>query len=271
MSLSTAKRPNSLPQQGSLKKPRTLSMNSAEVIMAGLNDPGRISQTLHSINFDSFGNSTSRRELLDSARALVTRLETPIETMIHMSHEIPALYSALKVAMDQNVFNTLDQNNGSPKSPQQLAYNADPALLNRFLRHLAAMSIIGQPGPNLYTPTRHSSALRNATTSAAVNYFKDVTIRAFASLPSFLEHTDFKDPDSDTYGNWQYAVGENTSHFQWLSDRPKIERNFANFMAGSSTERGTWLGVYPGRAILDSAEPTGTLVVDVGEYPVDAT
>lgn len=228
--------------------------------------PDNVMQALNGIGFDSFRDPASRKEALASARALVTRLETPIETMIHMSHEIPALYSALKVAMDQGVFDTLDQEGGSPKSPQQLAREGDSALLNRFLRHLAAMNITGQADPNLYTPTRHYSALRNPTINAAVNYFKDVTTVAFDSLPGFLEHTDFKNPDSAAYSNWQYMLGKNESHFQWLAEHPAVERNFANLMAGYTSQRGSWLDVYPGQDILENAYSSGPLLVDVGMY-----
>ena len=234
--------------------------------MPGAEQPDNLPQILDGVGFDSFDGPVSRRQAIASARALVARLETPMETMVHLSHEIPALYSALKVAMDQDVFEELDRDNGSPKTPQQLARNADPNLLNRFLRHLAAMDIIGQAGPGLYSPTPKSSALRNPTINAAVTYFKDVTVEAFLSLPAFLEHTDFRNPDSASYSNWQYMLGRNESHFQWLAEHPAIERNFANLMAGYTSQRGSWLDVYPGKAILDGAEGNTTLVVDVGKF-----
>ena len=227
-------------------------------------------QHLQKFDFDSFPNAGSRREALAAARALVTRLETPMDTFSHMSHEIPALYAALKVGMLLNVFETLSQDNGSAKSASQLAGNADPALVVRCLRHLASMNIIGEAGPDLFVPTRHSSALLNPAVSATIDYFRDITSKTFTSLPAFLEHTHFKNPVYAAAGNWQYLLGRDVSYFQWMAENPDKSKNFTNIMIGYNAQWDSWCEVYPGHELLDNANDGDVLIVDIGKpHPSD--
>lgn len=222
---------------------------------------------LNGFQFESFRGEASRKEVLAAARALVTRLETPMETMVHMSHEVPAFNAALRVAMDHGVFEKLNNEPSTPKSAEALSSNKkDSALLNRFLKHLAATNIIKSAGPNLYLPTRHSSAFANPTINAAVDYYRDVTSKAFISLPAFLQHHDYDNPASNPQGNWGYLLGRDESHFAWLANNPEIMKNFGNLMAGYTSQRGSWLDVYPGPALLEGANPDVPVLVDVGKW-----
>lgn len=229
-------------------------------------------QILNGVQRDDFPDESTRKQVLNAARALVTRLETPIEMVIHMSHEIPALNAALRVALDQGVFEKLDREPSTPKSPEQLTTNANPSLLNRFLKHLATMNIIKLAGTNLYLPTHHSSSLVSPTVHADIDYFRDATSRAFVSLPSFLSDNNYADPTSLLpKTNWQHLLGRDESHFEWLANNPKIMQNFGNFMAGYTSQRGSWLDIFPARTLLENTKADGPLIVDVGASPEDKT
>ena len=221
---------------------------------------------LDHINIDSFNDFGSRAEALTMARALVARLETPFETVFHISHEVPALQCALKVALDQDVFQTLENGNGNPKSPQQLTRSGDPSYLNRFLRHLVAMHIIGQAGPDLYVPTRHSAALCNPEISSGIDYYRDITSEAFKSLPAFLKDMGYKRPRPTNKTNWQYLLGRYENFYQYLKIYPEIRKTHESFMAANRSRRGSWLDVFPGNTIFDNADSEGALLVDVDMY-----
>ncbi|KAL9092446.1 MAG: hypothetical protein Q9159_000793 [Coniocarpon cinnabarinum] len=233
-----------------------------------MSDPQHTVDTLRSldgITADSFQDDPlARGKALAEARALVARLQTPFESMFHMCHEIPALNAALRVALDQGVFDTLEENNASPKTAQQLTRFGDPALLNRFLRHLAAMHTIEQIAPDLYTSTRHSKALRQPAISSAVNIFRDLHARAFISFPTFLNQTDYRNPDSASRGNWQYMQGSDESVFQFMAQNPETQKTFADFMSGYNSQRNSWVDLLPESAIFDNADEEGPLIVDIG-------
>ncbi|KAL9052158.1 MAG: hypothetical protein Q9162_005553 [Coniocarpon cinnabarinum] len=233
-----------------------------------MSDPQHTVDTLRSldgITADSFQDDPlARGKALAEARALVARLQTPFESMFHMCHEIPALNAALRVALDQGVFDTLEENNASPKTAQQLTRFGDPALLNRFLRHLAAMHTIEQIAPDLYTSTCHSKALRQPAISSAVNIFRDLHARAFISFPTFLNQTDYRNPDSASRGNWQYMQGSDESVFQFMAQNPETQKTFADFMSGYNSQRNSWVDLLPESAIFDNADEEGPLIVDIG-------
>lgn len=160
-------------------------------------DTGSLIQQLNELNFEAFGGDfVARRQTLTAAQALTRRLQTPMDYMWGMTYETPALYASMKTALDLNMFNALGDVDQGPKSVQQLAGQADPNLVIRILRHLASMGVLTNPGPGLYGPTQHSSALQKPPIYAMINYDKEVSGPAFMSFPFFLAKTDFKDPDS---------------------------------------------------------------------------
>lgn len=224
-------------------------------------------QAMESTSSTTFENNiVARRQALASARALVKRLQTPVEAMWEMSMDLPALYCSVKVAMDRQIFDILDQDGGSAKTLQQLAGNADPALINRMLRHLASMHIIQEAGPSLYAPTHHSTALRQPTVYSIVDSDYEVNSPAHMSLPRFLNATNYKNPGSATNGNWQYLKGTKETFWEYLKDHPEEQKTFTNEMIGYTSQRGSWVDVYPGQNILANATPEGLLIVDIGVF-----
>lgn len=219
---------------------------------------------LNAVDFDTFANEASRTNALTAARALVRRLETPLDTGMHMSHMMPAFNAAMRVAMDQRVFEKLEINPATPKSPEDLVSEGDPALLNRFLKHLAAMNMIKSAGPNLYLPTRHSKSFTDPKINSTVDYYQKINTPAFAALPKFLAANKYVLPPIAETDNWRFMVGRDEPHFNWLSNRPELLMNFQNLMAGYTSQRSSWVEVYPGRTLLENAKPQGDILIDVG-------
>ncbi|MCJ1398948.1 hypothetical protein MMC11_002149 [Xylographa trunciseda] len=65
------------------------------------------------------------------------------------------------IARDLKLFARLDEDEGREKTATQLAKmtDADPTLLSRLLKHIAAMRVINEVGPDTYRSTRLSKAL----------------------------------------------------------------------------------------------------------------
>ncbi|MCJ1380753.1 hypothetical protein MMC17_003862 [Xylographa soralifera] len=100
---------------------------------------GDISRLLANITSEGtlFMNNGShaRSRLLEAARALVSELETPRETVIRMCWGETNLFTSAMIARDLKLFAHLDEDGGSDKTVSQLAKmtDADPALLSMFV------------------------------------------------------------------------------------------------------------------------------------------
>ena len=229
-------------------------------------DASRFARSLESIGFDSFIEDESRHEALTAARKLVRRLETPLETVWAVSFDTPALYAALRAAHDNNIFERLDENNGSLKSTIELAGTAESALIHRIVRHLAAMDIVVQAGPEHWIATRHSTSLRNPDIFAVAEYASQVTFESFRTLPKFWRSASYRPPDS-IKGSWQHLIGSNQLFYDWIVDRPEVQECFSNLIKGYVSSHGSWINVYPTDDIMATAKEDGPLLVDLGETP----
>ncbi|KAL9083178.1 MAG: hypothetical protein Q9159_005945 [Coniocarpon cinnabarinum] len=227
--------------------------------------PNTLLRDIERTDFDSFANDAgARSQTLAAARALVRRLETPIESMWEMTYNHPLMYACCKVAVDRRVFNKLEEAGGGPKTTSQLAAEStDPAMLRRLLRHLAAMHVIREVDVDRWEGTRLSKSLRTPGMIATVDYMNDITIPAFMSLPKFLAKTGYKNP-ADRMGNWQFATDSQVSHFAWLEQHPEAMKTFSNLMTAYASQRGSWLEVYPTASLLETADSDGDILVDVG-------
>lgn len=221
-------------------------------------------QSLETFDFDSFADVESRRRALAASRALTRRLETPVDTMWQMAYIYPALYSALKVALDQDVFTKLGAEGDPPRTTADLSGSADQNMIRRLLRHIASASILKQDGPDLWAATRHTDALRRPEVYACIDYAYDISVPAYMHLPHYLKKAGYPDPADVTDGNWQSLTGDSQTHFGWLAAHPDAEKTFWNVMQGYSGQGGSWVDVYPTEEIMRTAEPEGILVVDVG-------
>ncbi|KAI9661965.1 MAG: hypothetical protein M1831_002880 [Alyxoria varia] len=229
----------------------------------------QIPEVLNGIDFDSFGDAASRRKCLDAAKALIRRLETPMETMWDVTYNYPALYSSLKAGLDHDIYQKLDEDGGKPKSSEQLVgygpdKSGDPMLLRRFLRHLKAMNVLEEAGPDQWVPTRHTRSLRQPEIFAAVNYASDVSVKAFMALPAFLRQIGYQEPQSQLSGNWQYLTGSREKHFDYLARHPSQQQTFSNLMMGYASQRGSWLEIFPSESLLDGDCNEAPLLVDIG-------
>ena len=97
-------------------------------------------------------NEQLRRNLLRSARTLVSNLETPAERITRKVYHEPAIYTNTVILLDLRIFQILEIS-AEPQAATQLAEitGADPKLLERLLKHVATESFVQETGADTYT------------------------------------------------------------------------------------------------------------------------
>lgn len=130
----------------------------------------------------------ARENIILQARRLIAALETPMETILQtvweeVCHRVlnislllkvcqPTRYMAIRLALDLKFFETLAADGGSAKSVAELckSTDADPVLVARLTRHLAACRVIREVGADTYAPTTISNALALPQYAGAVRF-----------------------------------------------------------------------------------------------------
>ena len=225
-------------------------------------------KSLENIQQGDFKSEKDRQEALSAARALVKRLETPLEVSWDVGFSVPALQAAVRTAKEAGLLEALGPENSKPKSTAELAAatKASPNLVTRLLRHLAAMHIVKQVTPDTWTATKHSHEFYAGTALSIINHGHYVTYRTFNSFPAYLQSINYADPE-DGPGNWAYeykARGEEPSMYEYMKNRPTASQNFNVFMTADKTQRPPWVDLYPTETLIDTAETSGPIFVDVG-------
>ena len=211
-------------------------------------------------------DQVQRRKALRLARLLCTQLESPMDHILRMSWQEPQYKAALKICIDLKVFDIIGKASADFVSVADIATatGAEPALLHRVLRHLASMAALRERDPDCYGPTPLTEALRRPEIASGVEYWFDIAAPTFLSLPKFLAETGYKDPVSVESCNWQMAKNTKLNLFDYLCQHPLEMANFAQHMSGYTSDRGSWLDLYPADRLLNGARVDSPILVDVG-------
>ncbi|KAL8832822.1 MAG: hypothetical protein Q9191_000006 [Dirinaria sp. TL-2023a] len=188
------------------------------------------------------GGDDTRTNLITKARFLIAALETPVETVTWIAWAEPTRQAALRIAIDQRLFEHLVKDHGNAKTKQQLALaiGADPKLMFEKIRTVA-----------------YSRAC--AETAGPV----------FQKLPRYLAETRWISPSDIAAGPFQYGQDTDSTVWQWRSERPQLEQAFNNHMAEYHQGRPSWMdeNFYPVKARLLQGMKTGkdeVAIVDIG-------
>ncbi|KAL8818105.1 MAG: hypothetical protein Q9191_008014, partial [Dirinaria sp. TL-2023a] len=223
------------------------------------------------------GNTHGAREkLLDLCSSLTAKLETPSEMIQKIgwaeesaftSLAVPARTAAVRFAVDLDLFETLKEAD-QPLSAGQLAKSsdADPALIARTMKHLAAMKIVSEDGGNGYTSTATSDALTLPEYRDGIIYTYDVAGPSFRNLPSYLKKTKYSNPTKLDDGPFQEAHGTNVPFFAWLGQNPVYLAAFNHYMGGYRKGKASWMdpGFFPVERLDQNLGPEEVLLVDIG-------
>ncbi|KAJ5730335.1 uncharacterized protein N7483_004843 [Penicillium malachiteum] len=229
---------------------------SVEIILKSIND----------INSDSFETDGDRVNALLAAYALVSRLETPWETVARIVLNEPLLAASLKILVDLQLFERWQEKGDMVESCDNLAgmVNCDPSFLGRILRHLAANNLLKEISTNLYKPTKLTNTLLLSKHGEWINWMFDNGLPAVAKMPEFLQKTDYKSPTDPEDGIFQYAKEYKGDLFKYFADNPRDGECFNHCMGGVMAQQVNWLKLIPVEEFLSGADPELPLVVDIG-------
>ncbi|KAF9886976.1 hypothetical protein FE257_010717 [Aspergillus nanangensis] len=185
----------------------------------------------------------SRLQLLKSARALVRTLETPKESIVRLCWAEPNLYSAIYTAISLGLFPMLSREGDSPKTVSQLGAwsGADPVLLGRILRHLAAMGTIEETGPDEYQHTNLSRSLATDKYGSGFSWIAQGVIPSIYQLPQYLQDSGLRNPTNPTDGPFQHALGTSLHWFAWAAKNPRLLTEFNHHMTAYHQGRPSWM------------------------------
>ncbi|KKY22658.1 putative hydroxyindole o [Phaeomoniella chlamydospora] len=155
------------------------------------------------------------------------------------------------------------QRDGKPVSNAELSgwSGADPALLSRLLKHLAAMGTIEESGVNEYKLTNFSKCLAMPNATGVTN--------SIYKLPEYLAKTGFRDPDNAVDGPFQFAFDTSDHWFAWAQKNQPVFSQFSNHMGAYHQGRPSWMDedFYPVESSLVKGARTdadAVMLVDVG-------
>ncbi|KAK3704893.1 hypothetical protein LTR37_013584 [Vermiconidia calcicola] len=175
-------------------------------------------------------NEHSRQSLLQSARSLVSRLESPGERIARSTYLEPSIYAAIRVLTDTKIFRILAENFNQPMSATQLAAESsmDVRLLERLLKHVATQDYVHETGPDEYTANdiTHLLATREAEGVVREMYSFFDTL----DMPSYFENNKYANPSSKDDNPWYKKKGVHYFDYIFAPGRERMAEDFHNHM-----------------------------------------
>lgn len=190
--------------------------------MANL-DPRAALEAVRSLNLSAFGpgDDALRQSLLLEVHRLAQRLETPEETIRRMTFHEPTLNLALRIADEMDLFTGLGPAGGPPVNIQALAApkSADPELVKRVMRHIAAKGVATEHPGDAYGPTALTVLLATSEGFAPLRCVAHKFHPIFQDVPTYLRSVGFTVPRDARDGPFQHsALGKvGQTHFEWLA------------------------------------------------------
>ena len=188
-------------------------------------------------------NEEARRQCLAAARSLVYALETPIEAILRVNYAEPAHAAVIRTAVDLKLFERLEQDAGGPITTSKLAEStgADPELLARLLKHLAAMGTIYETDVDKWLPTALSKALIIPMYKDAFPVCAHIIAPTTQKIPEFLAMTKYQNPEIPVNSPFQLAFAIKEHSFAWLAQKPELLTVFNSHMAGTHAGVSSWM------------------------------
>ncbi|KAJ5586919.1 uncharacterized protein N7459_002684 [Penicillium hispanicum] len=211
-----------------------------------------------------------RKQLLQACDQLKSKLESPIDLttrLIFSGHQA----MALRLGVDLKLFDAMaakaNQSTNGLVHIDELAeeIHAEPLLIARLLRFLAAMSVMKEVGRNVYTQTPLAAAYVSTSPLSAALIHSTHFMTVLSRLPEYFHATGWKSPSDGLNGPFQFALQTNNHYFEFLSSHPYYQQAFNTVMGMPFRRRGRdWFEVFPVAERLAVPNDTDPLIVDIG-------
>ncbi|EHK20943.1 uncharacterized protein TRIVIDRAFT_24027, partial [Trichoderma virens Gv29-8] len=222
-------------------------------------------------------NEEQRVRLVKMAQELTFSLQTPMERILQHSWAEPTVFAAIETASQLNIFRLLGTctETGNPMTVAQLSEKtgADQILLSRLMKHLSAMGIIEEAGPDQYRSNNMSLVLSAEKFAAAFPYMRRGSILGILQLPDYLAANNYINPTDLTNGPFQFANKTSENWFEWAPKQGNgVFKDFSNHMGTYNSGRPKWVdpNFYPVREQLidgfmaEVSDQGAVMLVDVG-------
>ncbi|KAI1172105.1 S-adenosyl-L-methionine-dependent methyltransferase [Nemania sp. FL0916] len=214
------------------------------------------------------GDPNAREKLIESARQLVSTVETPVETLLWNTWALPTRNVAARIALDLKIFETAMKDHGRAKTIEELASatRASPTLVKRIARACVSMNMLDEQQPSIYLPNKLTKLLSKPEYQGGIIHCFDITALSFSQLPTYLKNTGFQNPEDALNGPFQYA-NKCGSAFTWLAERPENFRAFHAYVHALRLHRPSWSDMYSVQDnLIDGLilEGSASAFVDIG-------
>ncbi|ETS85244.1 hypothetical protein PFICI_03269 [Pestalotiopsis fici W106-1] len=228
---------------------------------------------LDAIQVDDFADESERYAAKEAALRLLRRVETPIEQVWSLTLDAPGVIASLEVCLNLGIWTkwreSIDGTKDSARSIDDIVRmcteSVEPNLLRRLLRAIASSRLLEEVGVDTWKPTPLTVALGNKDThlGGMVEWGSHFSLVAGANLPGFLKRHGYQDPrDADKFDNNTDLFGKN--FFSLCSSDPIKNRVFMEMMTSWQVQKVDWTQVYDTKRIVDGANLSQPLFVDVG-------
>lgn len=136
-----------------------------------------------------------------------------------------------------------------------------------MMRQISGQHLILEVGEDEYavTPWVEKLVADPAFPSMYGEFYKNLNISMFRTLPYFLGENGFKNPTDVSNSNWQYMTGKSANLFEDIGTNADLRNSFNDAMECHSKYNLTpWPEVFPTDTLLEGAKPDRALVVDMG-------
>ncbi|TVY80801.1 Demethylsterigmatocystin 6-O-methyltransferase [Lachnellula suecica] len=168
-----------------------------------------------------------------------------------------------KIAADLDIFTILAQSEG-PMKVEDIATKtgADPLLLDRILRHLAATYTINEVGESTFAANDATKLLASPVGWGNLMFGCNILNKAFQELPKLLKEAKYQTPDHTSATSFSRAYDTTLPFFVFLQQDPEKIRYFQQSMAAFESPR-SWMTIVPVLERLEGADSNAPLFVDV--------
>ncbi|KAG9253971.1 O-methyltransferase-domain-containing protein [Emericellopsis atlantica] len=180
-----------------------------------------------------------------------------------------ATNASIKTLIDAGIFAKWIKIGGRPAKAGNLAelVNAVEILIKRMMRQISGQHLIVEVGEDKYATTPWVEKLVSdpAFPSMYGEFYKNLNVAMFRTLPYFLGENGFKNPTDVVSSNWQYMTGKSSSFFEDVGTNAELRNSFNDAIKCHSKYNLTpWPDVFPTDSLAQGAKPDGALVVDMG-------
>jgi demethylsterigmatocystin 6-O-methyltransferase len=187
-------------------------------------------------------DAEARLDIYRAARELMLRAEPPRETCFRLFWSNGAAAAGV-IAVELGMFRLLATEPKRVYTIQEVSdtVGAEPSLVVRLLRTLAAWGTIAQIGPDGFQATNNTIALTTLFAEGAAQVQTQFSGPIFLALPSYLKKTGYRNPSDTSNTAFHQAYNTQMDIFDWFGANPEWSNKVMSFMGVQRQGQLPWM------------------------------